>query len=179
MFENVNKVIIVGGPGTGKSTLAKNLSETLKLPVYHLDAIDHLENWKTRDSKERDNIILNKIEEPKWVMDGTYKGTLEERIKKSDMIIFLNYSTLARLRGIFSRYFKLKGKERPEIPGCKEKMEIKFIKFTINWDKEKGQLVKEALKEYKNKNIFIFKNRRSLNKWFEKEFGKKIEISNK
>lgn len=177
MFENVNKVTIVGGPGTGKSTLAKNLGKVLNLPVYHIDAIEHSENWKKRDSKERDDIILKKIEEPKWVMDGTYKTTIKQRIEKSDMVIFLNYSTLARLKGVFSRYFKLKGKDRPEMPGCKEKLELKFIKFTINWDKEKAQLVKEALKEYKNKNIFIFKNRRSLNKWFEKEFGKKIEIS--
>lgn len=177
MFENVNKVTIVGGPGTGKSTLAKNLGKVLNLPVYHIDAIEHSENWKKRDSKERDDIILKKIEEPKWVMDGTYKTTIKQRIEKSDMVIFLNYSTLARLKGIFSRYFKLKGKDRPEMPGCKEKLELKFIEFTINWDKEKVQLVKEALKEYKNKNIFIFKNRRSLNKWFEKEFGKKIEIS--
>lgn len=177
MFKNVNKVTIVGGPGTGKSTLAKNLGKVLNLPVYHIDAIEHSENWKKRDSKERDDIILKKIEEPKWVMDGTYKTTIKQRIEKSDMVIFLNYSTLARLKGIFSRYFKLKGKDRPEMPGCKEKLELKFIKFAINWDKEKAQLVKGTLKEYKNKNIFIFKNRRSLNKWFEKEFGKKIEIS--
>lgn len=72
MFENINKITIVGGPGTGKSTLAKNLGKVLNLPVYHIDAIEHLENWEKRNSKERDDIILNKIEEPKWVMDGTY-----------------------------------------------------------------------------------------------------------
>ena len=138
MIENVKKISIIGGPGTGKSTLSKNLGKVLDLPVYHLDAIDHLENWKTRDSKERDEIILQKVNEAEWVMDGTYKGTLEKRVEKSDMIIFLNYSKLARLKGIFSRYFKLRGKERPEIPGCKEKLEKNFVKFTINWDKEKG-----------------------------------------
>lgn len=93
------------------------------------------------------------------------------------MKIYLNYSTLARLKGIFSRYFKLKGKDRPEMPGCKEKLELKFIRFAINWDKEKAQFVKDILKGNQNKNIFIFKNRKSLNKWFEKEFGKKVEIS--
>lgn len=177
MLENINKITIVGGPGTGKSTLSKNLGKVLNLPVYHIDAIEHLENWEKRNSKERDDIILNKIEEPKWVMDGTYKTTLKQRVKKSDMVIYLNYSTLARLKGIFSRYFKLKGKDRPEMPGCKEKLELKFIRFAINWDKEKAQFVKDILKENQNKNIFIFKNRKSLNKWFEKEFGKKVEIS--
>ena len=62
------------------------------------------------------------------------------------------------------------------MPGCKEKLELKFIMFAINWDKEKAQFVKDILKENQNKNIFIFKNRRSLNKWFEKEFGTKISL---
>ena len=174
MIENVKKISIIGGPGTGKSTLSKNLGKVLDLPVYHLDAIDHLENWKTRDSKERDEIILQKVNEAEWVMDGTYKGTLEKRVEKSDMIIFLNYSKLARLKGIFSRYFKLRGKERPEIPGCKEKLEKNFVKFTINWDKEKGKKVKEILKRYPDRNVIVFKNRKILNNWYEKEFGKKI-----
>lgn len=176
MIENVKKISIIGGPGTGKSTLSKNLGKVLDLPVYHLDAIDHLENWKTRDSKERDEIILQKVNEAEWVMDGTYKGTLEKRVEKSDMIIFLNYSKLARLKGIFSRYFKLRGKERPEIPGCKEKLEKNFVKFTINWDKEKGKKVKEILKRYPDRNVIVFKNRKILNNWYEKEFGKKIEV---
>lgn len=176
MIENVKKISIIGGPGTGKSTLSKNLGKVLDLPVYHLDAIDHLENWKTRDSKERDEIILQKVNEAEWVMDGTYTGTLEKRVEKSDMIIFLNYSKLARLKGIFSRYFKFRGKERPEIPGCKEKLEKNFVKFTINWDKEKGKKVKEILKRHPDRNVIVFKNRKILNNWYEKEFGKKIEV---
>ena len=78
-MEKVKRISIVGGPGTGKSTLAYNLGKKLDLPVYHLDAIDHFENWRKRDSKERDKIILEKIEEPKWVIDGTYASTLEKR----------------------------------------------------------------------------------------------------
>lgn len=39
MSKFINKVVIVGGPGTGKSTLAKNLGKQLNLPVYHLDGI--------------------------------------------------------------------------------------------------------------------------------------------
>lgn len=176
MIKNVNKISIIGGPGTGKSTLAKNLGKEFKLPVYHIDGIHHLENWETRDKEERDKIILDIINGSKWVIDGTYKTTLEKRLQKSDMIIFLNYSTMARLKGIFSRYFKIKGKERPEIPGCKEKMEWKFIKFTINWNKTKGSMIDEVLERYKDKKIIVFKNRRKLNRWYQVEFNKKIEL---
>ena len=176
MLQTVNKISIVGGPGTGKSTLAENLGKVLDLPVYHIDGIHHLANWQKRDTDERDQIILDKISNSKWIMDGTYKNTLQKRVENSDMVIFLNYSKLARLKGILSRYIKHKGEEKPEIPGCKEKMDLEFIKFTINWDKTKKKLVDEALEKNKSKKILIFKNRKNLNNWYEQEFKQKIEI---
>ena len=107
----------------------------------------------------------------------TYRDTLEKRVEKSDMIIFLNYSSIAKLKGIFSRYFKLKGKERPEIPGCKERMNWTFIKFTFTWNKVKRRTIEDILEKNKDKNILVFKNRRKLNKWYEKEFNRKIELN--
>jgi len=176
MFSNINKITIIGGPGTGKSTLANNLAGILSLPVYHIDGIHHLENWQIRDKKERDQIILDIIKNSKWIMDGTYHSTLEMRVKNSDVIIFLNYSTFARLKGILSRYFKNKNKEKPEIPGCKERMTLEFLKFTIKWNKTKGKTINSILEKYNNKPVLIFKNRKSLNKWYEKKFDKKIKI---
>jgi len=175
MIKNINKISIIGGPGTGKSTLSNNLGKVLNLPVYHIDGLHYLENWQIRDKNERDQIILDTIKNSKWIMDGTYHSTLEMRVKNSDIIIFLNYSTFSRIKGILTRYFKNGNKEKPEIPGCKERMTLEFFKFTINWNKTKGKTINNVLEKYKDKNILIFKNRKSLNKWYIKKFGKKIE----
>ena len=175
MLKNINKISIIGGPGTGKTTLARNLGDVLNLPVYHLDGINHLENWKKRDTKQRDKMILERASKDKWVIDGTYRGTLETRIQKSDLIIFLNYSTIFKTKSIITRYLKTRGKERPEIPGCKEKITWDFLKFTIEWNRKKRKQIKEMLERNKNKEILIFKKRRELNCWYEKEFGKKIK----
>lgn len=176
MFENVQKISIIGGPGTGKTTLSNNIGKELNYPIYHIDGIHHLENWVKRDSEERDRIILEKVNEPKWVIDGTYRSTLEQRVKNSDLIIFLDYSSFDRLKGILSRYFKNRGIEKPEIPGCKEQMNLTFMKFTLEWNRTKGKFVKDVLKNNKDKEIIVFKNRRNLNKWYQTQFGKKIEF---
>lgn len=174
-LKNLNRISIVGGPGTGKTTLAYNLAKEYDLPICHLDAIQNLNGWKKRDKKERDEIILSKINEDKWIIDGTYKTTLEARIEKSDLIIFLNYSTIARLRGIILRYFKNRGKEKAEIPGCKEQMSIRFVRIAINWDKEKEKIVKDLLERHKDKRIVVFKNQKQLNKWYKMNFNKRIK----
>lgn len=175
-MKEIQKIAIIGGPGTGKSTLAKNLGKEMKLPVYHIDGIHHLKNWEIRPTQERDAIVSEKVKEPKWIIDGTYKATLEERVINADLVIFLDYSTIAKLKGIISRYFKNKGQEKPEIPGCKEKMDWEFIQLTMKWNKTKRKIVKDILDRYKDKKILIFKNRRSLNKWYENKLKKGIEL---
>lgn len=164
--KEINRISIIGGPGTGKTTLADKLGKKLHIPVYHLDGIHHLENWVPRDKEERDKMILEIAKKEKWIMDGTYKSTLEERVKKSDMIIFLKYSKFSRIKGIMERYLKNRNKEKPEIPGCKEKMNKEFFKFTFCWDKTNRNIVQEILENYKDKEIYIFRNRKQLHKWY-------------
>ena len=176
MIENVSKISVIGGPGTGKSKLTNNLGKELNLPVYHIEGINYLENWKPRDKEERDKMILDIANKEQWIIDGTYKKTLAQRIGNADMVIFLDYSTPAKLKGIFSRYLKGGGQEKPEIPGCKEKMDISFIKQTMRWNKEKRKLITNILEENKDKKIKVFSKRTQLNKWYEQEFNKKIEL---
>ena len=176
-ISEARKISIIGGPGTGKSTLADNLGRELNIPVYHIDGINYLENWQQRDKEERDGIIREIIKKEKWITDGTYRTTLEERVKSSDIVIFLDYSNLARLKGTMTRYIKNNGKEKKEIPGCKEQMNLTFFRFVINWKKTKGYMINDVLNRNSNKKIIIFKNRRNLNKWYIEQFGKKILLT--
>lgn len=175
-FNDIHKIAIVGGQGTGKTVLANNLGREYDLPICHLDGIQNLANWEKRPKDERDKIIMEKIYEEKWIIDGTYVNTLEERVRRADLVIFLNFSAIERIKGVILRYMKNRGKEKLDIPGCKEQINIKFIKYTLEWDKEKGEIVKEILHKYDKKDgkILVFKKRKDLNIWYKQVFHKSI-----
>ena len=51
----MNKVIVIGSPGAGKSYFSKQLASSIELPLYHLDNI----YWKEdRTHISRDELIL-------------------------------------------------------------------------------------------------------------------------
>lgn len=175
-MKNINKISIIGGSGTGKTTLATNLGNELKIPVYHIDGIHHLQNWKIRDKEERDKIILEKVNECKWIIDGTYSSTLKQRLENSDLIIYLDYSSISQIKGILGRYIKNHGKEKKEIPGCKERLSLEFFIWVLNWRKNKRERIIETIKQIEQDKILIFKNRKELEKWYKKEFNKNIII---
>lgn len=173
----MKRICIIGGSGTGKTTLANNLGKQLKIPIYHIDGIHYLKDWKVRNKDERDRIILEKIDEDKWIIDGTYNSTLKQRLEKADFIIYLDYSSIAQIKGVLERFIRNHGKEKQEIPGCNEKMSWEFFWWVVNWGKNKRKTIIENIKEVDKDKVYIFKTRRQLNKWYKNKFNIKIEVN--
>lgn len=160
-----NKISIVGGSGSGKSTLSTILSKYLNLPAIHLDGINFKENWTKIDNKKRDEIILSKTSNDKWIIDGNYSNTIKSRFNSSDLIIWLDYSTFCQLKGIIKRYIKGRKKQRPEIPGCVERLNLKFLNYVLTYNKKKRHIIIDNLKDIPKEKILIFKKQKDLNNW--------------
>ena len=171
----MKKICIIGGSGTGKTTLSNNIGKLLNLPVYHIDGINYHPNWVERDRKERDKMILDIVKKDKWVIDGTYHTTLSERLKAADLVIYLDYPTFTQIRGVLGRYLKNKDKEKEEIPGCNERMSFKFFIWVLNYKKNKKGEILEKLSEIDKNKVLVFKNRNQMHKWYKRYFGKKYE----
>ena len=173
-----NRISIIGGSGSGKSTLATILSKELNIPAIHLDAINYNANWVEIDQNEREQIIQKKSNEEKWIIDGNYNKTLKERLDKSDLIIWLDYSSLAHLKGILKRLIKYSNKEKPELPGCKERFNFTFLKYVISYNQKKRPQVLQILEKVPDQKVLIFKKQKDLNKWL-KKFTKNENILSK
>ena len=157
----MKKILIIGCPGSGKSTFSKKLHSITKIPLYHLDMI----YWKEDKTIIPKNIFLeqlsNILKKNEWIIDGNYSSTMELRIQKCDTIIFLDYPTDVCLQGIKERL----GKKRTDIPWAETEEDLEFIEFIKTYNlKQKPQVI-ELLKTYNDKNIFIFNNRKEADEF--------------
>ncbi len=85
----MKKIVLIGSGGAGKSTLARQLGEVLKINVYHLDALFWKPNWVGVPKDDQRNIQNKLVEKEEWIIDGNYGGTMEIRLNAADTIIFL------------------------------------------------------------------------------------------
>ncbi len=90
----MKRVAIIGSGGAGKSTLAKRLGEVTGLPVIHLDQHFWNPHWTETPIPEWERRHETLLERERWVMDGNYGSTMNERLDAADTVIFLDMPRL-------------------------------------------------------------------------------------
>lgn len=151
------KILIFGIVASGKTTLARKLSEELKIPFYEGDCIAYgfagEERYKRTDEEQAQKIYdINKKGE--WIIEGTYRKSQEFVYDMADIIIFLDTPLFVRKCRIITRFIKQKlGWEK-----CHYKPTLDMLKMMFHWTKEFEKNRKsheERLKKYKDKLIWI------------------------
>lgn len=110
------KIHILGSPGAGKTTLARELSKELKIP--HIDLDDELYPIPMGEKipiQKRGKVVKRIAKRKGWVAEGIYSASwVEDLFKEADQIIFLDTPILLALFRITKRYFRhvLKGNEK-------------------------------------------------------------------
>ena len=149
----MDKIVIIGSPGAGKSTFARDLGRILHINVVHLDRVFWEPGWKEKPREVRLDILQEIVRNERWIIEGTYLGSSEPRLKAADTIIFLDTASLVCLSRIIKRYFNQR-RFRRDIPnGCHDKLNLirilKVLVFPI-----RGRLMLEhRLRIYKSKQI--------------------------
>lgn len=156
----MEQILVIGCPGSGKTTLAKSLASKLDLPLVHLDALFWRDGWKNLSAGEFDKLLEKELEKPRWIIDGNYNRTLITRLRRADTVIYLDYPRRICLAGVIGRYFKNRGKTRSDIGGnCPEKLDFPFLKFVWEFNKKYRKFYRELLAGSGIK-AYIFRSRR-------------------
>lgn len=163
------RILIIGSAGSGKSTFSKKLGELTNIPVIHLDKEYWLPNWQTPDKEGWRKRIEELTLVDSWIMDGNYGSTLDLRLKRADLVIFLDYNRFVCVRGVIKRSLNKKEHKRIDLAeGCTEKFDLDFIKWVWSFPKEYRPQIIKSLDEHPNVEKIIFKNRKESKKYLER-----------
>ena len=169
----MKKVLVLGCCGAGKSTFSKKLQSILKIPLIHLDSHYHKPNWVEPEKEEWEKVLKQILRRESFIMDGTYLESLDERIKKSDTIIFLDYSLIKCFFRVIKRVVIDFGKKRSDMaPGCKEEFDLEFLWFVLTFNNKYRKEITQKLNSVKNKkNVAIFQTDKHADKFLEQISG--------
>ncbi|MGN1097650.1 MAG: AAA family ATPase, partial [Clostridia bacterium] len=157
-----NRIMIIGSPGSGKSTLSFKLEKLLNIPAVHLDGLFWKSGWVEASREEFDTSLMAELEKPRWIIDGNYGRTIPLRLKYADAVIFLDCPTHVCLFRIIKRIITNYGKVRPDMgAGCPERFDFEFLRYVADFRKTQRAKLYGQLKNAEAA-VFVVRNKMDL-----------------
>jgi len=151
----MKKAIVIGCPGSGKTTFAEKLRDRTALPLFYLDAIWHKPD-RTHISREEYDARLSEILALDfWIIDGNYSRTLEARISACDTVFLFDLPTKVCLEGATERL----GKARYDVPWIDNELDPNLKREIEEFKSKNLTRIYGLLEKYDDKSIIIFKSR--------------------
>jgi len=164
----MERVVVIGSGGAGKSTFSRRLGEATGLPVIHLDNIFWKPNWQPTPREEWEKTVAELVRRDSWIMDGNFGGTRELRIRASDTVIFLDIPRLICLYRVIKSAITFRGKNRPDMAeGCHEKFDREFAGWVWNFPKRSRGRILEQMKEFPEKRFVILRSSRQAERFIQ------------
>jgi adenylate kinase family enzyme len=135
---SMRRIMVMGPPGAGKSTLSRQLGAQFGLPVFHLDQVWWRPGWIEAPPDEFRADVERIAALPEWVIDGNFTITIECRLRAADTLIYLDCPTWLSLLRVIRRTIRGYGRIRPDMAaGCPEQTDLKFLRFVWSYNRNR------------------------------------------
>jgi adenylate kinase family enzyme len=153
----LERVLIIGSPGAGKSVLTRRLAAATGLPVVHLDRHFFGPGWIEPAPEIWRARVAELTGAPRWIMDGNYTHTLPMRLALADTAIFLDFPMWLCLWRVVWRALRSFGRHRGDdmAPGCRERIDVQFLLYVWRFPRDQRGRVQQALAGFRGRVVVL------------------------
>jgi adenylate kinase family enzyme len=163
----LQRVLVIGPCGAGKSTLAVELAQKLNLPVFHMDQLNWQPGWVESSKDEIREKLAGIVAADCWLIDGTYGGTLGERLVRADTVVYLDYPIRLCVARLLRRIWTYRGRTRPDMTeGCPERFDLEFLIYLLRWNSGPRLRTDQRLKGHEHK-VVRLRSPHQLRRWMD------------
>ena len=160
----MKKIIIIGCPGSGKTTFAEKLNQCTGVPLFYLDAIWHKPDRTHISREEYDKRLAEIMKLDEWIIDGNYSRTVEVRIKICDTVFMFDLPTEMCIEGATERL----GKARYDVPWIDKELDPILKQSIEDFPNQNLPKIYALLDKYKDgKEVIIFKSREEADSYID------------
>ena len=152
----MQRILVIGSPGSGKSMLATEIARRTGLPLIHLDKEQWRSGWVETPKDEWRDRVAELAARERWVIDGNYGGTLEPRLERADLVIDLEFPAWLCVWRILKRVATSRGTVRPDMAeGCPEHFNFEFLLYTATFPLTARKRADAKLARYRGQRIHL------------------------
>ncbi|MBE6703306.1 MAG: adenylate kinase [Ruminococcaceae bacterium] len=164
MIYPYQRVMIIGSPGSGKSTFARALHRLTDLPLIYLDRLFWRADKTTLSREEFVSELQRVLSGERWIIDGNYSFTMELRLQRADQVIFLDYPADICLDGIRKR----RNQPREDMPWIETEEDPAFMDFVRNFTQDRRPKILALLAKYPDTAVTAFHTRDEADAYLQK-----------
>jgi adenylate kinase family enzyme len=160
----MQRILVIGSPGAGKSTLAQRLSERLDLPLIHLDREYFGPGWTMPPKAEWRERVRALAARPEWVMDGNYASTFDIRVPRATTIVWLDLPRWRCSLSVLWRVAKNYGRVRPDLGSAgPERFDWSFMRWIWSYPEKMRPKTNRMLERLRpDQRTFVLRSRSEI-----------------
>ncbi|MBB4040809.1 adenylate kinase family enzyme [Microvirga flocculans] len=160
----MQRILVIGSPGAGKSTLASRIAGRLDLPLIHLDREYFGPGWTMPTKPEWRERVATLAARPSWVMDGNYASTFDIRVPRATAIVWLDLPRWRCAAGVLWRVAENYGRARADLgPDCVERFDWSFMRWIWDYPRRMRPKTARMLERLRSdQRVYVLKSRSEI-----------------
>lgn len=162
----MHRVMLCGCGGSGKSALARELAQRLKIPATHLDMEYYGEDWETLDQESFAQRQRDLVTAREWILDGNYAATMPIRLAAADLVVFLDLPACTCLWGVLQRRRQHRGTDTLS-RHLRGRLSWSFIRYILTYRRTMRPRVEALIAEHATGTVTILRSRRETQEFLQ------------